>query len=101
MSDSVYVTKFVLTKGILLYQVREIKGEMCIVYDAGGLNNVNYFHGHDWHISRAGAVLRAEEIRKAKLDSLRKQISKVENLQWDTTTAVGAAQQSKDAKEPA
>lgn len=39
-----------------------------------------YFHGNDWHRTPEDALARAEEMRKAKLLSLKNQIQKLEAM---------------------
>jgi hypothetical protein len=81
MSDekiTAWVTKYALTKGI---------------YKALGSVNVRtgnlYFYGRThgyhvykniWHRTEAEAMARAEEMRTAKIASLKKQIAKLEQL---------------------
>lgn len=78
-----FVTKYALTKmGIL-----EIEAEVC----SGGMIQETdapyptFYHGEgrDWHRSRASAVARAEEMRVAKIASLKKQIARLEALKWE------------------
>lgn len=78
----VYITKYALTEGIT---ERELvkgfdSGGMIAVEWPGAVNNVMYFHGRDWYNTRVAAVGRANEMRKKKIASLRKSITKLEAL---------------------
>lgn len=42
-----------------------------------------YGEGNEWHRTRAGAIAKAEEMRLAKIASLKKQIAKLENLKFE------------------
>ncbi len=75
-----WVTKYALTAGIL-----EVDAERCtdrmISVDAPG-NYTSCYHGDDWHDTREAAVARAEEMRKKKIASLKKQLAKLEALKF-------------------
>ena len=76
-----YVTKFALTKGIM-----HLDGE--IETSGGGpasfRANGDYvsFYRNDWHKTLEAAVVQAEKMRKTKLESLRKQIVKLESMEF-------------------
>ena len=79
-----WVTKYALTSGIM-----EVGGTISKQY--AGLFHVpakerghfgQTFHGLDWHTVKADALDRAEEMRKAKIASLKKQIAKLEALEF-------------------
>lgn len=70
-----WITKWALTKGIILTGRAEVCADINPgMLDAGALG---YHHGHDWHRTEAAAVKRAEEMRIAKVASLKKQIAKL------------------------
>ena len=76
----VWITKYALTRGILQAD-GEADGSMFEVTDSrhpGALKI--YYHGDEWHIKRAAAVKRAEEMRRKKIASLRRQITRLEAL---------------------
>jgi len=60
-----YITKYALTKGIL-----EMEGEIC-----EGLCN-------DWHRTIEAARSRAGAMRSKKIQSLKKQIAKLEGMRF-------------------
>lgn len=67
----VWVSKFALTKGIFEIEVKDFK-------TIGEHNK-----GKEWHLSKDEAILKAEEMRKKKIDSLYQQIQKLESLNFD------------------
>ena len=74
----IWITKYALTDGIL-----EQEGEK--LDDSTVRVGLLYLHreGVDWHTSRESAIARAEVMRKKKIESLRKQIAKLEVLKFD------------------
>ena len=76
-----YITKYALTSGIFEAEgsINPTNASTFIVDGAFAM----YFHGKDWHMSVIGARLRAEEMRKAKVASLKKQLQKYQQLQLD------------------
>ena len=84
----VWITKYALSKGIIETDVYE----ECLGTDPSGnmisvkLNGyVSYFHGkgNDWHTTKESAIQKAEEMRKKKMDSLKKQIEKLEKMKFE------------------
>lgn len=79
-----YITKYALTKGIAEKQVEDcfdISTDMVTVVGDGWQE---YYHGEgkDWHRTREGAVARAETMRTAKIESIGKQIARLEILRF-------------------
>jgi len=80
----VWITKYALTLGIF-----EIEAEACVTnddlisYRALGCMT-QYFHGEgkEWHRTREAAVAKAEGMVDQKLQSLRKQIKKLEAMKF-------------------
>ena len=74
-----WVTKHALSDGI-----KVVKGEVCHDISSTMLSwePCGMAHGKDWHRTPEAALVRAEEMRKAKIASLRKSISKMEALQF-------------------
>jgi hypothetical protein len=87
-----WVTKHALTKGI-----KFVNGEVCHDISSTMLTYGIYeaAHGNDWHRTPEAALARAEEMRKAKIASLRKSIAKMEALKFkapnDRVEGPGAA----------
>lgn len=65
----------------LLKQKRKfVPNNMISVKDTG--YGTVYFHGNEWHKSRESAIAKAEEMRKKKIASLKKQIEKLEKMEF-------------------
>ena len=75
----IYVTKYALTAGIKEHEA-EIDGSMATVRNPGFV--AQHFHGNDWHYGPRCASERAEEMRIAKIASLRKHIAKLEAVKF-------------------
>ena len=80
----VYVTQHALTQGI-----QEIMADQCLETQPDGsmirdmeapVPTSYHVQGRDWHLTRALAIARAEQMRLAKIASLRRQIAKLEAL---------------------
>ncbi|MCB4358463.1 hypothetical protein [Quatrionicoccus australiensis] len=74
-----WVTKYSLTEGI-----KEVEGEVChkISSEMLAYDKHKYAHGKDWHRTQDAAIARAEEMRKKKIESLKKSIKKMESLEF-------------------
>lgn len=74
-----WVTKYALTEGIEVVDA-EVSGDGdMIAYGNIGYDS-QYAYGNAWHRTPESAVARAEEMRKAKIASLKKSIKKMESL---------------------
>lgn len=81
-----WVTQYVLSEGI-----KVVKGEVCHEISSTMLSWEPHgtAHGKDWHRTPESALARAEEIRKAKIASLRKSIAKLETMTFKTPNVQG------------
>lgn len=70
-----YITKWVLTRGII-----EVEGELTL--RGGFRTDVMYYQCGEWYIDRDDAVQRAEQLRRAKLKSLRRAIDRIKSLDF-------------------
>ena len=70
-----WITKYALSSGIVERVVEHTGIDGMI--ERRDCYSPEYFHGDDWHYSKEGAVLKAEEMRKRKITSLEKQIEKL------------------------
>jgi len=82
-----WVTKYALTDGIEI-----VSAEHCSDINDGMISYGNGYsaqtaHGKDWHITREAAIARAEEMRKAKIASLKRSICKLESMTFIAPTA--------------
>jgi len=71
----VYVTKYALTRGILLMEVKETGTN--IVCESTSWNN--YFHVGEWFETESEAIKNAEQRKEKKLIQLKNQLEKLEN----------------------
>lgn len=78
----VWITKYALTEGIQLVDAEWSPAFPSMVsYGGEGLCRQNaHGEGNDWHRTPKAAVRRAEEMRRKKIASLRKQIVKLEAM---------------------
>jgi lipocalin len=87
MSDLVpfqaWISKYALTRG--LYEVTVTQSVNDPTFDrVVGVQNEGYVdEGKNWHRTRGEAVLRAKDLRDARVASLRKQISKLEGMTFE------------------
>ena len=77
----IYVTKYALTAGIKEHEA-EIDGAIATVRASGTAWMTSYFYGNDWHMTANEASIRAEEMRVAKINNLRKQLAKLEAVKF-------------------
>lgn len=84
-----WVTKYALTSGISC-----VEGTVChgssgrmLRYTRPGCIQ-EYAHGDDWHRTPEAALARAEEMRRAKIVSLKKNMSKLETLTFHVPQGV-------------
>lgn len=80
MPDTFYITKYALIEGILSIR-GNISSKFPTMVEGEGHY---YFHGdgREWHRTMDAAIAKAENMRKAKIASLLKQISKLEQLSF-------------------
>ncbi len=76
----VYITKYALTKGIIETEDAEI----CYNISENMIRSkkYGYFHKNDWQATKEGAVLRVEVMRIKKIESLKKQIEKLDKMKF-------------------
>ena len=79
----VWITKYALTRGII-----ETYGELTSSNSVSILNwdlslPTNWFYKGDWHSDKESAVKKAEEMRQEKIESLKKQIEKLERMRFE------------------
>ena len=83
--ETFYITKHALTQGI-----EKEQGRVC---EAGGGSMIEchpvgysaYYHGEgrEWHRTREAAIKKAEEMRLAKIKSIKKSLAKMEALRFE------------------
>lgn len=76
---TIWISKYALTQGVFSIEA-EIKGALATVRKEGDLTLFYHGLGRDWHLTKDTALWRAEDMRKRKIDSLRKQITKLKRI---------------------
>ncbi len=74
----VFVTKYALTKGIEITHVKDCGDG----YAKAVGNCFSWLSKTEWHTDYSSARVRAEQMREKKIASLRKELSKLEALQF-------------------
>lgn len=79
----VWITKYALTKGII-----EADGELTSFDSVSILNRglslpTHWFYKGDWHFDKQSAIKKAEEMRQNKIESMKKQIQKLERMRFE------------------
>ena len=79
----VWITKYALTEGIFEVDAEFREGDTMISYKLDDRYS-QYAHGEgrEWCATEAAAKERAEDMRKARIASLRKSIAKLEKLRF-------------------
>jgi hypothetical protein len=78
----VWITKYALTQGIY-----EIEARTCYVgggemIEQIGCERSTYYHGKEWQETKELAIEQAEFMRQKKIESLKKQVKKLEELKF-------------------
>lgn len=86
----VWVTKYALTQGILEKEVEicssDVSGHMIKITGTGiGWSPSEYYYGNgkEWHETKESAIKMAEFMRLKKIESLKKQIIKLEKMKFE------------------
>jgi len=80
----VWITKYALTAGILAVEAELSTINAGIVKCRRSPAHLQeYAHSGEWHTSQSDAIDRAEDMRDAKIKSLRKQIAKLEAMKFE------------------
>jgi len=80
----VFITKWALSYGIFEIDADLHSNKGMVSFRRSPEHFEEYCHheGKDWHLTREGAVNRAEEMRIAKLKSLDKQTKKISAMKF-------------------
>lgn len=76
----VWITKYALTKGIIEKEVRDCGDGMV---EDKSTHFPTYYHNGEWYSDKNYAIFRAQEMRKKKISSLKKQIDKLEDMKFE------------------
>jgi hypothetical protein len=80
-----YITKYAPTKGIIEVDDAEEPKWYPGMITAKSLGFHACFHGEgkEWHRTKEGAIKRAEEMRRSKLQSIEKQMRRIEAIAFE------------------
>ena len=81
----IWNTKYALSSGITTHEVEEpnpTTPNLVVVEEANRFTLYLHGEGRDWHRTKESAVAKADDMRKRKIASLKKQIEKLEKLTW-------------------
>lgn len=75
----IWITKYALTKGIYTLNVKECKDGI-----VKGPGTWDFYHGEgkDWHRTPEAATNKALEMRRKKIEWLKRQIAKLEKIKF-------------------
>lgn len=79
----VWITKYALTKGIIETEAKLTSKDSVSVTEFDPRLEMHWFYKGDWHKDKESAIKRAEEMRKKKIESLKKQIKKLEKMRFE------------------
>lgn len=81
----IFVTKYILTKGILEVEVENTEAGSTS-YQTPGHEDRQFFHerveGKEWHRTYEAARKRAEVVRQAKIKSLEKELARLQKTSF-------------------
>lgn len=79
----VWITKYALTKGIIEVDGELISSDFVSILNRGLSLPTHWFYKGDWHSDKQSAIKKAEEMRQKKIESLKKQIKKLEEMSFE------------------
>lgn len=79
----VWITKYALTDGIICTEGEEILGGIWVKDENVCLGRNHFFDRTEYHETKESAVKRAEEMRQKKIESLKQQIQKLEEMRFE------------------
>lgn len=84
-----WITKYALTRGVYKLEVEQAADGQDGKYVYGRDRYSQQFvgEGKEWHRTPEAALQRADDMRKEKIASLRKQIKKLEGIVFETDEA--------------
>ena len=78
----VWITKYVLARGIFEIDVNRLSDDGETGYGETWLD-VYRGEGREWHRTKEYAIKKAKEIRQRKIENLKKQIKKLEEMKFE------------------
>ena len=77
-----YITQYALSRGIYEIEAKATSFDY-MIRECGGLHIGVTYHKPHWHETREAAIEQAEKMRVKKIESLKKQIEKLEKLKFE------------------
>lgn len=81
MANKAYITKYALTRGIFEEEGRFVSGNFIVSHE-WSTKAIQLFKLGDFHTDLKEALKQAEIKRQRKIDSLKRQIEKLEKLEF-------------------
>ena len=78
----VWITKYALTRGILEMECAQF-GDISVKEVGNPFPTYYHGEGNEWHRTKESAIRKAEEMRQKKIESLKKQIKKFEEMRFE------------------
>ncbi len=79
----IYVTKYALTTGIFSIDADVSEDGKMALYKQSGSRFTEFAHGNEFHLTKEGALSRAEEMRIRKLQSLDKKVKQLSAMKFE------------------
>lgn len=79
----VWITKYALTKGIIEADAKLTSSNSVSIMELNTDLKMHWFYKGDWHSDKESAIKKAEEMRQKKIESLKKQIQKLEEMRFE------------------
>ena len=79
----VWITKYALTKGIIEADGELTSSESVSILNRGLSLPTHWFYKGDWHSDKQSAIKKAEEMCQNKIESLKRQIKKLEEMRFE------------------
>ncbi len=76
----IWNTKYALTAGVTEHEVEEPSSDsgLIVTREPGKMNHYLHGDGREWHRTRESAVAKANDMKRRKIESLKKQIAAIE-----------------------
>lgn len=82
----VWISKYALTTGLHEVEIDVYPDNGIVsVRNKDSMFYTQYYHGEgkDWHKTKEEAIKKAEKMKSRKIESLKKQLEKLENMKFD------------------
>ena len=79
----VWITKYALTKGIIEADGELTSSESVSILNRGLSLPTHWLYKGDWHSDKQSAIKKAEEMCQKKIESLKRQIKKLEEMRFE------------------